>query len=133
MPSYKTHISATIIPALYLISELDLYNLNPLYPIISLSCCVLGSLLPDIDTPHSFIGRRLLPISWIINRIFHHRGIFHSIRFYTFIFLILPLFHPSNYTMYGVVLISLYTGIVLHIILDKVTTNIKRNKKRASI
>lgn len=127
MPSYRTHIAATIIPSLYLISELDLYNLNPIYPLLSLSCCVLGSLLPDIDIPTSFIGRILLPLSILINKLFHHRGLFHSIIFYTFIFILLPLYQPKHisYLTYGVILVSLYLGIVSHILLDKVVSQLK--------
>lgn len=130
MPSYKTHLAATIIPSLYIISELDLYNLNPIYPALSLSCMMLGSLLPDIDIPSSFLGRWLFPISWIINKLFGHRGLFHSITFYTIIFILLPLYHTScmKYCTYGVVLVSLYIGIVLHIVLDKLTTHIKMKR-----
>lgn len=40
---------------------------------------VLGAALPDIDHPGSSIGRRFWPISWIIGKIFGHRGITHSL------------------------------------------------------
>ena len=37
-----------------------------------------GSLLPDIDHPGSWVGRRLWPISAIISSVCGHRGITHS-------------------------------------------------------
>lgn len=55
---YKTHLSTSLniaIPALALNNELSL---------LTLTGVGLGSLLPDIDTPHSFIGARLKIISY---------------------------------------------------------------------
>lgn len=39
----------------------------------------LGSLLPDIDEPQSFIGRRSFGVSRIIKKKFGHRGVTHSL------------------------------------------------------
>lgn len=39
----------------------------------------LGALLPDIDHPESWLGRRLKPISIPISAVFGHRGITHSL------------------------------------------------------
>lgn len=41
----------------------------------------LGSLLPDIDHPQSYLGRRLRILSVPINKLFGHRGFTHSIFF----------------------------------------------------
>ncbi len=54
---------------------LPLLNANPL----SLSAVFLGSLLPDIDTPRSYLGRRLPGISALFSSILRHRGITHSL------------------------------------------------------
>ena len=70
---YKTHLSTSLnvaIPALYLSNELSL---------LTLTGVGLGSLLPDLDTPNSFIGRRLKIISYPLSTIFKHRGFLHSI------------------------------------------------------
>ncbi len=40
---------------------------------------ILGSTLPDIDHPSSYIGRRLKPISKLVNKLCGHRGFTHSI------------------------------------------------------
>lgn len=39
----------------------------------------LGSLLPDIDHPQSYLGRRTKPLSVLINKCFGHRGFTHSL------------------------------------------------------
>lgn len=45
----------------------------------ALALAVCGGLLPDIDHPKSWVGRRLRPISDIVARVFGHRGITHSL------------------------------------------------------
>jgi inner membrane protein len=40
---------------------------------------VVGSLLPDIDEPTSFIGRRSFGLAYVIKTTFGHRGITHSL------------------------------------------------------
>ncbi len=45
----------------------------------ALAAAALGSLLPDIDHPQSWAGRKLRPISVPISMVFGHRGITHSL------------------------------------------------------
>jgi inner membrane protein len=45
---------------------------------ICLGLVAAGSLLPDIDHPKSWVGRRTRPISTAIAAAFSHRGITHS-------------------------------------------------------
>lgn len=40
---------------------------------------LLGALLPDIDQHDSFVGKRASPVSNIVQAVFGHRGIVHSI------------------------------------------------------
>ncbi|MDU7067186.1 MAG: metal-dependent hydrolase [Clostridium perfringens] len=70
---YKTHLSTSLniaIPALVLNNELSL---------LTLTGVGLGSLLPDIDTPYSFIASRIKIISYPLSIFFKHRGGLHSI------------------------------------------------------
>ncbi|NGT68456.1 metal-dependent hydrolase [Clostridium perfringens] len=70
---YKTHLTTSLnisIPVLALNNELSL---------LTLTGVSLGSLLPDIDTPYSFIGARLKIISYPLSIFFKHRGGLHSI------------------------------------------------------
>jgi len=39
----------------------------------------IGSVLPDIDHPNSFIGKRSFGLSYVINKLFGHRGATHSL------------------------------------------------------
>ena len=42
---------------------------------------LFGSVLPDIDEPRSFIGRKLWFISYFINKAFKHRTVTHYLIF----------------------------------------------------
>jgi inner membrane protein len=44
-----------------------------------IAAAMVGSLLPDIDHPHSFVGRRLRLISVPLAAVVGHRGVTHSI------------------------------------------------------
>ncbi len=46
---------------------------------VSLGLAVVGSLLPDIDHPKSWVGRRLRPLSACIGAVLGHRGATHSL------------------------------------------------------
>jgi len=66
---FKTHIVVSLLVALLVF---PLFSLNKG---IFLLIFLFAALLPDIDTPSSFIGRRVKIIGWI----FRHRGLFHSV------------------------------------------------------
>lgn len=88
---------------------------------------LVGSLLPDIDVPTSKISRSLggvtKTISFIINKVFGHRGVTHKIWFIFFVVIILsPGFYIFNFypvnILYSGFLFGLAIGILSHIILD---------------
>lgn len=71
--TYKTHLTTSLcvaIPVLAVTHELS---------ILALGGVAIGSLLPDIDTPNSYLGRRVKPISIAISAFTEHRGIIHSL------------------------------------------------------
>lgn len=45
---------------------------------VSLGIAVAGALLPDIDHPQSWVGRRTRPVSTLVAGVLGHRGITHS-------------------------------------------------------
>lgn len=53
------------------------FHLLPWSP-VALAMAAAGSLLPDIDHPASWVGRRTRPLSTLISSLFGHRGITHS-------------------------------------------------------
>ena len=44
-----------------------------------LGAAALGSLAPDLDSPHSSLGRRFWPLSWALQASVGHRGLTHSL------------------------------------------------------
>ncbi|MDQ1079148.1 inner membrane protein [Pseudoroseomonas cervicalis] len=44
-----------------------------------LGLAVFGALLPDIDHPKSWLGKRLRPVSTVFATLFGHRGVTHSL------------------------------------------------------
>jgi len=81
------------------------------------SAAAVGSLLPDIDTPASAIGRLFAPLSVYIERRFGHRTITHSlIGWLIFSFIGLPLLILRAPQVY----LCFVLGIFSHILLDAV-------------
>lgn len=72
---YKNHLVVSTAVALPIMSATNTLTVTN---VLALS---IGALLPDIDEPHSYIGRRTRGISDLIHLIFKHRGITHSIFF----------------------------------------------------
>lgn len=50
----------------------------PALHVLDLGLVVAGSLLPDIDHPKSWVGRRTRPVSTAIASVLGHRGVTHS-------------------------------------------------------
>ena len=50
----------------------------PLFDPACLALVLVGSLLPDVDHPASWVGRRVKPVSTIAASVLGHRGITHS-------------------------------------------------------
>src|ERR1700733_9049139 len=59
------------------IGAAPLLHLSPLAPVY-LALATAGSLLPDIDHPNSWVGRRSRPVSTAIAAALGHRGFTHS-------------------------------------------------------
>ena len=110
------HIAAGIITGVVLSNNLELDSLESL---LCVSTTILGSLLPDIDTPYSYIGNRVKLISIPIYKLFGHRTVTHSLLVWTVLLLASPIFYQG--LIYGILCISLYGGIVSHLILDTIS------------
>lgn len=70
---FQTHIAsglALTLPFLHYTNELNAIN------VLAFS---LGTVFPDIDEPNSFIGKRTRGISHLMNMLFGHRGMTHSL------------------------------------------------------
>jgi inner membrane protein len=73
---------------------------------------VAGSLLPDIDEPNSYVGRRSFGMSSKVKEAFGHRGMTHSLLVWSVIALVVAFQSPSLFSI-GFVL-----GYLFHIIED---------------
>lgn len=114
--NYKQHILGGIGLGLlvdrYIEKELviNYFNIDFVFYYLGIA---LGSLIPDIDTPKSWIGKRLLFLSWPIYKLFNHRGLTHSLAFTLFLtFVISNLFHNEQFTK------GIFIGCLSHLILD---------------
>lgn len=75
---------------------------------------LVGTLLPDIDSPKSFIGRRAKLISYPVYVVFGHRRLTHSALFFLSIFY---LGHHYDYSF----LVWISIGALFHILGDYLT------------
>ena len=91
------------------------------------SACVvgatmIGSLYPDIDNSKSMLGRKIKPISYVVNKLFGHRGFIHT-PFNLLCLMLLtmfPMFLSNNYEALPIA-IGFAVGFASHLFLDSIT------------
>lgn len=103
---FKTHL---IISFLIGLSTFQFFDING---IIFIAVVVLAGILPDIDMPTSKIGSKTKPLSKLLNLLFGHRGLIHSI-FVPIVFL--WIFYYFNMVEYG---LAIFIGYIGHLIAD---------------
>lgn len=105
----KTHLAGGI--ALGIITaHVTKADISPVWYYAS---CALGALLPDIDHPHSLLGKATLFVPSLINRRWSHRTITHSL-----LFLILSTLLFGVITKNFSAVLGLFVGVLSHLILD---------------
>ena len=86
---------------------------------------MLGSLLPDIDHRHSYIGRKLKIASFIISKTLGHRSVVHTpiiiFAFTAFLFFILNELTGTVLVLSKSFVIGLSAGMWSHLLLDLMT------------
>jgi inner membrane protein len=80
---------------------------------------VLGSLLPDLCHPGSYLGKKTSFLSKTISKTFGHRTITHS---WVMILLVMMLPNWIDWTYEGSLGMGLAAGVISHIILDAATS-----------
>lgn len=75
---------------------------------------LVGSLIPDIDTPTSKAGGAVKPVSVVINKVCGHRGIFHSLLLYLVLVSCALWIFPQYYCIW----LGLGAGVFSHLVLD---------------
>ena len=95
------------------IAALFTYSYFNLNPIIFTIIVLVSSFLVDIDSVKSKAGKRLWILSYPINFLFGHRGIFHSLILWLPIVFLISL--VSKYW------IAVLIGVLSHLVLDSLT------------
>lgn len=101
----KTHLAITLFGILILISAVE-------HKIIFIIMALFATLLPDIDSRYSVMGRKWL--NRILQFFTKHRGITHSFIFLIFITLIFVFFIPA-------IALGFFVGYGLHLFADSFT------------
>ena len=87
--------------------------------LLNLCALGLGTLLPDIDHPQSFLGKKNKLVSKVTNKTFGHRGATHSILALGFLFIIFSLIQTKYLTSAAKYLgFWLILGYFLHLLED---------------
>lgn len=108
---YRTHFVTSLAVALPIMTTTETLSIGS---VIALS---LGAVFPDIDEPHSWIGAKTRGISDILNKIFGHRGLTHSLLGMIIAFLTIMLM--VSLAHFNVILgIYFMVGYALHLIED---------------
>ncbi len=103
---YHTHIATSIAAGAGVAIQTDVAFTFPYVVGIA-----IGSLLPDIDEPNSYVGRRSFGLAKVIKSIFGHRGITHSLLVCGLIFYLYQLY--SYEWLFGIA-----CGYIFHVIGD---------------
>lgn len=102
---FKTHVALAVAVGLAVVPHVT-------HPYSFFPLLILATLLPDIDSMHSFLGQYKLfrPLQWFVS----HRGMIHSMTLCLAITFLLALFVP-------VVALPFFVGYGLHLFADSVT------------
>lgn len=114
--TFKSHIALGVIGGLSLGYLTPVSELKNYYTIV-LPLIALGSVMPDIDEPRSFIGRKLPGVSHLISLTFTHRGFTHFLICPLLIAIIAGLFlNEARFYVY-----ALAFGMFMHQVGDMLT------------
>ena len=107
---YKTHLAFGVLSALLVMPFVSTANKYLFFFFV-----LVGSLLPDVDTPHSKFGRKLGVISKFFAAVAGHRTIFHSLLFAILIPGVVWYFVSKPYG------VALFIGYLSHLMMDAIT------------
>ncbi|HHI03976.1 MAG TPA: metal-dependent hydrolase [Candidatus Woesearchaeota archaeon] len=106
---FRTHLAFSFLISLLIINSFDVQN-----KIIFIVIMLITSALPDIDSYKSKLGKKIKPISFLINIFLGHRGIFHSPFLPILISLLIMLVNHE-------IAAAFFIGYLSHLVLDSLT------------
>lgn len=104
---FKTHLAINLFFALFFAN----YTADK---IVFLALVLFATLIPDIDSLSSYIGRRARPLSTIITFFSKHREFFHSFTCVFILSILLLLFLPQT-------ALPVFIGYAMHLFADSFT------------
>jgi inner membrane protein len=105
---FLTHLAFALLVAVFYIKEIGI-NLHPVGFILAV---LFASLIPDIDTATSFLGKRVKYLSHLLE----HRRFFHSI-----IFMVMAAISAAYLGKNPELAVAALIGIASHLLLDSLT------------
>jgi inner membrane protein len=105
---FRTHIAFSVLVGLISLKFFNVENYFLYFVFV-----ILSSMIVDIDIPKSKVGSKIKPVSWLIERLLGHRGIFHSI--YPVIFFYILFFYVVKMPLIG---LAVVIGYLSHIFID---------------
>ncbi len=106
---FRTHLIFSFLIGLLIIDSFNIQN-----KIIFITILLIASVLPDIDCYNSKVGRKIKPISFLINILLGHRGIFHSPFLLILVSMIIAIINIE-------IAAAFFVGYLSHLVLDSLT------------
>lgn len=106
---FRTHLAFSFLISILIINSFNIQN-----KIIFIIIMLIASALPDIDSYKSKLGKKIKPVSFLINILLGHRGIFHSPFLPILVSLLIMLI---NYEIAA----AFFIGYISHLVLDSLT------------
>lgn len=105
---YRTHIAFSVLVGLLSLEFFDITN-----PFLYFFIVIMSSMIADIDIPQSKIGRKAGVVSWLIEKLFGHRGVLHSL--YPVVVIYILFFWVFEWHLIG---LGVIVGYLSHIFID---------------
>jgi len=106
---FRTHLIFSFLIGLLIITSFNIQN-----KIIFIAILLIASIIPDIDSYKSKIGKKIKPLSFLINIFLGHRGIFHSLFLLILISFVIAIVKTEP-------AIAFFIGYLSHLLLDSLT------------
>ena len=107
---FRTHLIFSFLIGLLIITSFNIQN-----KIIFIVILLIASIIPDIDSYKSKIGKKIKPLSFLINIFLGHRGIFHSLFLLIPISVFIAIINPE-------IAAAFFIGYLSHLVLDSLTS-----------
>ncbi len=106
---FRTHLAFSFLISILIIDSFNIQN-----KIIFIVVLLIASALPDIDSYKSKLGKKIKPISFLINILLGHRGIFHSPFLLILISMVIAIINIE-------IAAAFFIGYLSHLVLDSLT------------